>query len=115
VRKHIIFTLCVLLVLGVFVGCKDTNKKDGRFFRAIVLEKDESNLLVKPDDGSSELASADRIAVFIGEATLIDAKGKEITIEEIEEGNKVQIFYDGAIAESYPAQIYGCYKVALSE
>ena len=53
--KHIIFTLCVLLCLE-YLGCKDTNKKGWKIFSSNCPEKDESNLLVKPDDGSSELA-----------------------------------------------------------
>ena len=65
-------------------------------------------MLVEPEEGSSELSSADRIMVSVSEATLLDSQDKEITIDDIKSGDLVQIDYDGQIAESYPAQIRGC-------
>lgn len=114
-KKHIIFTICVLIVLGILVGCSNPKENDEASFTAIVLEKGEIYLMVEPEEGYSELASADKISVSVGEATLVDAEGKEIAMDGIEVGDRVQIFYDGQIAESYPAQIHRCHKVVLSK
>jgi hypothetical protein len=51
--------------------------------------------------------------VFTGDAELVNAEGTKITMDDIKVGSSVQIFYSGGIAESYPAQINGCYKVVL--
>jgi hypothetical protein len=112
-RKYIILILCSLLVLGIAAGCGDSKEKDGTSFTARVLETGETHLLVEPVEGSSELNSADRISVYIGDVAIVDDEGKEITIQDIGVGDNVQIHYDGRIAESYPAQIHGCHKVVL--
>ncbi len=113
-KKCVIFIVCALLVLGILTGCGNSKDKDGTSFTATVLGKDENSLMVEPEEGSSELSSADKISVSLGDAVLVNSEGEEITIEDIEVGDKIQIFYDGAIAESYPAQIFGCYRVVLS-
>ena len=112
-KKYMILFLWGLLALGVIVGCDDPKVKDEFPFTATVLEKGESYILVEPDEGSTELNSADKISVSIGDATIMDDKGKEITIQDIDEGDKVKIHYDGQIAESYPAQIHRCHRVVL--
>jgi len=70
-------------------------------------------LLVEPVEGSAELRSADKIIVYVRDADLLDAGNNEIPINDMEPGEQVEIYYDGAIAESYPAQIHGCYRVTL--
>ncbi|GEM_PF-572661 len=64
-------------------------------FTATVAEIDESSILVKPDEGSQELNSADEICIPKTAADGI----------EIESGDKIEIEYDGNIAEVYPAMI----------
>ncbi len=70
-------------------------------------------MLVEPEEGSDELRSADKISVSIAEATLLDSKEQEIAVDDITVGDKVEIVYNGMIAESYPAQINKCYKVKV--
>ena len=104
-------TICTMILLMVLIGCR--NADDGNTFVATVLENNESDILVEPVEGSAELGSADRIVVYIKDATLVDAQDKEITISDIGVGKQVEISYNGGIAESYPAQIQGCYRVKL--
>ncbi len=86
---------------------------EGNSFIATILENTGTSLLVEPEKGSAELSSADKIYVYIRDAALFDAANIKITISEIEAGKQVEISYHGAIAESYPAQIQGCYRVRL--
>ena len=86
---------------------------EGSSFIANVLENTGNSLLVEPEKGSAELSSADKIIVDIRAAALVDAADTEITISDLEAGKQVEIFYHGGIAESYPAQIQGCYRVRL--
>lgn len=111
--KYMIIMLCILMTIGIVASCRDSKEKNGTSFNAIVLDKGETSLIVEPEEGSSELLSADKISVSIEEAVLMDSEGEGITINDIEAEDRVQIFYNGGIAESYPAQIYGCYKVVL--
>lgn len=66
-------------------------------FTAKIIELDGSSALVEPAEGEWERNSADRIYVSIRDFEDIGAN----------EGDLVEIFYDGYIMESYPAQIHG--------
>jgi hypothetical protein len=74
----------------------------------------QSSLLVEPVDGSSELSSADRFAVHVDDAVITDPQGNKLDITAVAVGDKVMIIYNGLIAESYSAQIYGCYKIIVN-
>ena len=62
------------------------------------------SLLVRPLDGSDEARSADKIWVSAGGMT--ESERAALTV-----GSLVRIFYDGLIAESYPAQIQTVYAI----
>lgn len=109
----IAFLLVALIISIIAVGCNNSGKDSGAIFIATVLENNQVSLLVEPEEDSVELRSADRITVYISEAILLDSQSREITEDIIKVGNIVQIYYDGEIAESYPAQIYGCYKIIV--
>lgn len=104
----------IAVILLVLSSCSGAVNKDEVSFMATVLENNQSNLLVQPEEGSDVLRSADKITVYINDdVKLLDSKDKEIGIDDIEPGGRVQVFFDGAIAESYPAQIHRCYRVKL--
>ncbi|HOC08395.1 MAG TPA: DUF3221 domain-containing protein [Bacillota bacterium] len=107
------FIIFSTVIFTLAAGCTDKEKKDGTSFEASVLENNAASLMVQPVEGSSELGSADKIVVFTGDAELVNAEGTKVTMDDIKVGSSVQIFYSGGIAESYPAQINGCYKVVL--
>ena len=78
-------------------------------FRAEVISTGET-LLVTPSEDSNEAKSSDKIAVSLadaqhGKAQLTDAKGAAMTKEELKQGDIIVVTYNGAMAESYPAQI----------
>ncbi|MFY9177393.1 MAG: DUF3221 domain-containing protein [Caldicoprobacterales bacterium] len=112
-NRHIIITLCIIFIVLLFLGCNDSSKKEETSFNAIILENGQSFLLVEPEAGSSELSSADKISISLGKVALVNVNGDEISVDEIKEGDRVQVFYDGKIAESYPAQIHNCNKIVL--
>ena len=88
----------------LIVGCSNQEDEEVAFV-ATVLENNQSSLLVEPAEGSAELSSADRIVAHVSDAIIIDPEGIEVDITAVEVGDMVMIFYDGSIAESYPAQI----------
>ena len=100
-KNTIIYILGVMIVLSLLAGCGRGPEKSASFI-GVVLENKQNYLLVEPVEGSAELASADKIEVFIGEDTQLSLKGKTdaITAEAIGVGSSVEIFYSGAIAES---------------
>src|SRR5690554_5219605 len=98
--------MCLTVVVFVAIaGCSFFGEADQVSFIATILEKNEMSLLVEPQAGSSELSSADKIVVAIKELSIVDAQNKEIAWEDVMVGERVEITYDGKIAESYPAQI----------
>lgn len=63
-------------------------------------------MLVEPVEGSTELASADRISVTLEH---MDPS------PELQAGDLVEITYNGEILESYPAQLGAVYSVTVAE
>lgn len=51
--------------------------------------------------------------IFVEEATLVNSDDTKVIIDDIRVESKVEIYYNGGIAESYPAQINSCYKVKV--
>lgn len=74
--------------------------------RATVLEISDGYLLVEPVEGSPELSSADRISLMIQNMP---------PSPEPQVGDVVEIQYDGAIMESYPAQLGQVYRIRVVE
>lgn len=101
--KLVIYSIVIIIFL--LSGCSDQKEEEVSFV-ANVLEINQSNLLVEPVEGSVELSSADRIVAHIGDAIIEDQEGDEVDITALEVEDKVMIFYDGMIAESYPALIW---------
>jgi len=95
----------IFIMLCLLVGCSN-QEEEGVSFVATVLENNQSNLLVEPAEGSVELSSADRIIAHVGDAVIINPQGDEVDITAVQAGIQVVVYYDGSIAESYPAQIW---------
>ena len=75
-------------------------------FKGIVLEVDESSILVSVNEEEDEIKSSDKISVSL------DVKLKD-SISDFEVGDKVRVFYDGTILETYPAKINEVYAILL--
>lgn len=115
-KKIIMLILPMVLVL-LFVGCNNVSDniivdepnnsntdelQISYSFRATVLKTMASSILVQPAEDSNESKSADKISV----STQNLAIGFDIN-----EGDEIIVYYDGLIAESYPAQIYRTDKI----
>ncbi len=83
----IIAVLLVLLAAVLLTACEKSETLE-----ATVLEVNENGLLVEPDEGTSARASADKIFFTCKNAA------------DFAIGDRVEIVFDGVIAESYPAQ-----------
>lgn len=79
-------------------------------FKGTVLEVRDSSILVEPFEDEWERNSADQIDVGIGSLEM-----KEETKAELKEGEEVLVGYNGAIAETYPAQLEAVYVAHLAE
>ena len=110
-----LFTLCIITLSFVACGSQNANNTDSPssdntpdseavFFEATVLEVAENGLLVEPAENSSERKSSDRISVSLSG---LDSSQSDALLQEIIAGDIVEIEYNGAISESYPAQITG--------
>lgn len=109
--KNMKIIFCIVCCLSLF-ACHQTNTTS---FVATVLENEESTLMVEADEGEDERKSSDVFVVTVSDAKLVDPNGNELTIHDISPNAKVEIVYDGVIAESYPAQIHQCSKVVVLE
>lgn len=71
----------------------------------------KNEILVEPEEGSFERHSSNRIYVPAAEAKLFDEHKNSIPFEELRDGDRVKVVYDGAILETYPGQIGNCYEI----
>jgi len=113
-KKPLLYILGVIMVLFLLGGCSK-GTIDEVSFKGSVLEVGDDYLMVEPAEGSKELDSADKIVLRIKKNTKLSYKAKSISIEDIVEGSRVEIYYNGEIAESYPAQINNISRVLLLE
>ena len=103
--KKFFYMLITLAVLFSFTACNGKTD-DTATFQAIILEIHDDYYLVEPVEGSAELNSADQITVPM--TSMNDSSEPEV-------GDILEIVYDGAIAESYPAQITNVYSISVAE
>lgn len=75
-------------------------------FAGVVTEVYEKAIVVSVDENEDELKSSDKIRVTL------DVKLKD-SMTAFEPGDTVKVFYDGTIAESYPAQVNTVYAILL--
>ncbi len=106
--------LIILLTIAMIVLCVGCGKKvtapdtapESKVVLAEIIEINDDTILVKPEDGSSELRSSDQYAI-----------SRERLREDIqpEVGMWLQVFYSGSIKESYPAAFGGLRNVSVAE
>lgn len=68
-------------------------------FDGVVLEVYGSSILIEADEGSPVRASSDKLSV----STDIES---HLRPDKISAGDRVRVFYSGAIMETYPAQLH---------
>ena len=117
-NKNILFIVCLIALLCL-AGCNDSpntnivnepnnqqeeNNIQEVSFKAEIIEIFDNSILVKPLEGEDEMKSSDKISVSISNISV----NFNFII-----GQTIEITYDGMIAESYPAQIFGTKNVEL--
>lgn len=75
-------------------------------FTGIVTEIYDKAILVSVDEDEDEIKSSDKMSVSL------DVQLKD-SMTSFKVGDKVKIFYDGIILETYPAQIHTVYAILL--
>lgn len=75
-------------------------------FRGIVTEIYDKAILVSVNEDENEIKSSDKMRVSL------DTKLKD-SMTSFKVGDKVKIFYDGSILETYPAKINTVYAIIL--
>ena len=107
--KKIVCLTIIFVVLLLLYGCAKEGLSQSIGIRGeikeIYLSEDGttiSGILVEGE--VEEDTMYDYASVTIDENTLIYKGEDEVTIEDLEEGLKVEIVFDGPVAESYPVQ-----------
>lgn len=96
--------ILLLLIMTRPLTISDLDKKPS--FIGTVLEVDSQSMLVLVDPDEEAYQSADKIWVSLD--VLLKDSMTSFTIND-----QVKVFYDGQIAESYPAQIHRVYAILL--
>ncbi|NLL73280.1 MAG: DUF3221 domain-containing protein [Clostridiales bacterium] len=113
-KKICSLILMVLLLVGGLAGCNqrsfaegdgsDKDDSDIQVFEADVIEN-ENGLLISPDQESVEFSSSDKISVGLIDAKIFDKEGNLVDKDVLISGDRIKVYYNGIILESYPAQI----------
>ena len=80
-----------------------------------VLEVYEGSILVAVDEAEEEFKSSDKINVSLGVKVKDNATSLNIEANKVKVGDKVRVFYDGTILETYPAKLNTVYAIILIE
>ena len=92
---------------------KEVYKKPN--FIGEVLEVYEGSILVAVDEAEEEFKSSDKINVSLEVKVKDDTTSLNIEANNVKVGNKVSVFYDGTILETYPAKLNTVYAIILIE
>lgn len=108
----IVLLVGILLVIGsVYIyrtkplTIDDVKKNKPNFSGTVIEVNNGHTILVKPDENEPVTKSSDKILVSL------DVKMKGIGQETFDPGDEIRVYYDGRIAESYPAQINEVYVI----
>lgn len=101
-----ILLAALLLLSGCGRGMEDVIQKEPNF-GAVVVSAGEQSILVLVDEGEEERRSSDLISVSL------DVREPD-SMSRFDVGDAVRVYYDGSIAESYPAQITTVYAITLT-
>ena len=113
--KVVIMIAMILVSLAIAFICvlKITEKKKGQLtgdpMRAVYLEK---------DDGEGIFVNLEAEYPFYGtvpEDAVYDESGKKMAADNLDNGDVVDIYGNGMIAESYPAQYHGITEIRRTE
>lgn len=97
-----------LVLIYVFRPLTMNDILDKPSFNGVVTQVNKNTIIVAVDEDEDEYKSSDVMSVSL-DVQLND------NITQFEVGDMVQVFYDGSIAESYPAQINTVFAILLIE
>lgn len=110
-RKNMkfMFVIAAVIVVIFIILFQNKIREHMDAMQAVYLEKENgNNIFVNLDEGYPFNGT-------IPEDSLYDENGKKIKAEDLNNGDVVDIYGDGAIADSYPAQYHGITKIARKE
>lgn len=95
--------LGIVLVIAVLVVFSFS--RNDTSFKGVISHMEDSYVIVNPLENEEEIKAADKISIPI----------KAIDEIKVNEGDTIEIVYDGIIKESYPAQLGEIYSIKLIE
>lgn len=106
----ILVGVAVLCIVGILLSARLINPHIFHpHFEATVLQVYEKTILVEVAKTADERRSSDLLSVS---TVLTDEKH---AVPALQEGDFVRVYYDGRIAESYPAQVHTVYSIERLE
>lgn len=111
-KKKIVWLIVIgviligLILIYLFKPMTMNDIYDEPNFTGVVTEVYDQWIIVSVNQDEDEFNSSDKMSVSL------DVKLKD-SMTDFNIGNKVRIFYDGVILESYPAQIHKVYAILL--
>lgn len=112
-KRFFAIAAALLLTVLLAAACGPKNQgtvycpatEEGIVFSATVEERKENSLLVLADEDASVRSSSDRFSVALSGAQLLDQEGNALEAADFWLLDRVEIAFEGQVAETYPAQI----------
>ena len=103
--KRFICIMMLVSILPLIIACsKNETTEMNMEFNATILKIESGFISVDTED---EIVFG-KYRVNVGEITkYYDTKGKEITKDDLKEGDKITVSYNGQETRSIPPQVYG--------
>ena len=103
------FVLAVICICLTFCSCRKSLNyviDNEESVKGVVSETTENSITIDVNDGEDELNSSDVIVVSL------NVQYKD-SVTHFNVGDEVAVYYDGMLAETYPAQINSPYVILL--
>ena len=110
IRQFKIFLFLAVALITLTACSRDLNDiiENEPCVQGVVESVQDESITIRVNEDDPAAASSDLISVSL------DVESKD-SITIFYEGDQVAVYYDGAIAESYPAQIHTVYAIVLTQ
>ncbi|HHX24893.1 MAG: DUF3221 domain-containing protein [Tepidanaerobacteraceae bacterium] len=107
-NRNIVLLAAIFLLLVSVIGCSNSSQDSvgirGEITKITLSEDNRITSILVEGEVESDTVY-DKASVRIVEDTVIlDNSGQDVSLQELRQGMKVEVVFQGAVAESYPVQ-----------
>lgn len=110
-----VLLIIVSLIIGYYMGQKNSSQNNTISFYAFVIENKEKMLHVKGIDENDINHRGEFVIAHQNIDEVYNPQGKKINLSNLQKDAEIRITYDGPVLESYPSQITHVIRIDILE